>query len=122
MKKRFDIVFGGCYSLFGGCYSKNMKIKNQWSVSDISKEIKMRSNILEFQDLIGEFHDFTIVATKNRIVFGGCYNVGFLESGYIEREEFETLDESLSELLADLETYYNYGPKRVSRIVCNERM
>lgn len=82
----------------------------------------MRSDILEFQDAKGEWHDFTIIATKKRVVFGGCCNVGFIESGYIERDDCESLDETLSELLADLETHYNNGPQYVSRIVCNERM
>jgi len=93
---------------------------NEWSVSDISQSIEMRSNELEFQDPEGEWHNFTIVATPTRIVFGGVCNVGFLESGYLEREDHESLDESLQELLADLETYYNDGPEYVSRIVYNE--
>ena len=96
--------------------------KTQWTVSDISKEIKIRSNELEFQDNTGEFHHFLFIVTKDRIVFGGACNVGFIESGYIEREDHESIDESLQEVLADLETYYNDGPNYVSRIVCNERM
>lgn len=82
----------------------------------------MRSNVLEFQDEKGEWHDFTVIATKERVVFGGCCNTGFLESGYILRDETESLDETLQEMLSDLETYYNDGPDCVSRIVCNERM
>jgi hypothetical protein len=99
-----------------------MKVKQTWSLSDISAEIPMMSNILEFQDNKGEWHDFVIIATKNKIVFGGCTNTGFIESGYLEREDYESLDESLQETLSDLETYYNDGPQFVSRIVCNERM
>jgi hypothetical protein len=56
------------------------------------------------------------------VVFGGACNTGFLESGFILREDYESLDETLQELLADLECYYNEGPESVSRIVCNERM
>lgn len=93
-----------------------------WKLSDVSEEIEMRSNDLEFQDEKGEWHHFTVIATEKKIVFGGCYNVGFIESGYLEREDWESLDESLSETLEDLETYYNNGAKYVSRIVCNERM
>jgi hypothetical protein len=78
--------------------------------------------MVEFQDNAGEWHDFEVLKTPDRIVFGGCCNVGFLESGYILREEGETLDETLSEMLSDLETYYNDGPQYVSRIVCNECM
>jgi hypothetical protein len=94
----------------------------EWSQSDISDTIPMRSHDLEFQDNKGEWHHFTIIATRERIVFGGVCNVGFLESGYLPREEWESLDESLQETLADLEVYYNDGPRYVSRIVCNERM
>lgn len=94
--------------------------KQSWSASDISKPI--RSDVLEFQDNSGEWHDFTIIATRERVVFGGVCNVGFIESGYIEREGGETLDETLEELLADLHTYYNDGPQYTTRIVVNERM
>lgn len=79
-------------------------------------------SVLEFQDVKGEWHDFELLKTPERIVFGGYCNVGFFESGYIERESYESVDETLSELLADLETYYNEGPDYVSRIVCNECM
>ena len=97
-------------------------IMKTWKLSDTSKEIKMRSNDLEFQDEKGEWHHFTIIATEKKIVFGGCCNVGFIESGYLEREDYESLDESLCETLADLESYYNNGAGSVSRIVVNERM
>lgn len=93
-----------------------------WSVSDISKPVSLHPKILEFKDGKGEWHDFTIITTPERIVFGGCCNTGFLESGYIERQDGEDIDETLSELLSDLESYYNDGPAYVSRIVCNERM
>ena len=82
----------------------------------------MRSHDLEFQDDSGEWQHFTVIATRERIVFGGVCNVGFIESGYMEREEYESLDESLAECLAELETYYNNGPDYVARIICNERM
>ena len=99
-----------------------MNEKQVWSVSDISNSITMRANEIEFQDASGEWHLFTIIATPERIVFGGACNVGFLESGFLARDDGESLDESLSETLADLETFYNDGPGYVSRIVCNERM
>ncbi len=97
-------------------------MKKNWTVSDVSDSIPMRSNVLEFQDNKGEWHDFTIIATPDRVVFGGCCNAGFIESGYIERDSAERLDETLQEMLADLETYYNDGPEYVNRIVRNERM
>lgn len=96
--------------------------KKVWTPTDVSNPIEMRSNDLEFQDAAGEWHHFVVVATKDRIAFGGAVNVGFLESGYLEREKDESLDVGLQEMLADLECYYNDGPTSVSRIVCNERM
>lgn len=94
-----------------------------WTVSD-TKNAKCLGTI-EFQDNKGKFHDFEIMecpVPSDRIVFGCACNVGFLESGYIRKEDFESLDETLQELLADLETYYNDGRQYTSRIVCNERM
>ena len=98
-----------------------MSTKTQWKPSDISNPIHMRSNDLEFQAMNGEWINFTVIATPERIVFGGVTNTGFLESGYMERDG-ESLDESLSELLAELETFYNDGRQYVTRIVTNERM
>lgn len=65
---------------------------------------------------------FEVMATETKLIFGGACNVGLLESGYILREEFESVDETLQELHSDLETYYRDGARYVSRIVCNERM
>lgn len=104
------------------------KTTKEWQASDLThaKPIgNMRLNqisMIEFQDNEGEWHDFELLKTPTRVLFGSCCNVGFIESGYIEREEGESLDETLSEMLQDLEVYYNDGPDYVSRIVCNERM
>jgi hypothetical protein len=92
----------------------------QWSASDASKAANVGE--LEFQDNTGEWQHFHVLALPDRLLFGGCCNAGFLESGFILREDFESLDETLQEMLSDLETYYNDGPRYVSRIVCNERM
>lgn len=99
-------------------------MKREWSPSDISRTIRMLSNDLEFEDEKGEWHNFTVIATPDRVVFGDCCNCGFIESGYIERDldGGESLDETLQEMLTDLECYYNDGPDFVERIVCNERM
>lgn len=97
-------------------------MKKIWQLSDVSNSIPIRSNILEFQDNSNEWHVFEIIATQEKIVFGGSCNVGFLESGYICRNDIESLDETLSELFADLQTYYNDGYEYCSRIVCNKRM
>ena len=68
----------------------------------------------------GEY--FEVLEKETKLVFGSACNAGFLESGYILREDFESLDETLQELHADLETFYRDGAQYVSRIVCNERM
>lgn len=78
--------------------------------------------VIEFKDRHGRWHDFMIFTTPFRILFGGMTNVGFLESGYLPRDNYLSLDENLQELLADLEVYYNDGKQYVSRIVTNARM
>lgn len=65
---------------------------------------------------------FSVLSLPSRLIFGGVCNVGFLESGYIRKESFETTDETLQELLEDLEVYYRGGKDYCSRIICNERM
>jgi hypothetical protein len=78
--------------------------------------------IIEFKDRAGNWHDFTVITLPDRLLFGGTCNVGFLESGYMLRDDAESLDESLAELLAELETYYNDGARYAPRLVCNRRM
>jgi hypothetical protein len=89
---------------------------NQWSVSDTTNAKYIGT--LETEG--GGY--FEIIATDKRLIFGQAYNAGFLESGYILRDDCESLDDTLQELNADLETYYRDGAAYVSRIVCNERM
>jgi hypothetical protein len=93
-----------------------MTTLTQWSVSNVENAKYLGTLELES----GEY--FEILATDDKLVFGSACNAGFLESGYILRESFESLDETLQELHADLETYYRDGASYVSRIVCNERM
>ena len=97
-----------------------MKSKTQWQASDTTNA-KLIGEI-EFQDNEGTWQNFTVVALADRLCFGGVCNAGFIESGYILREDYESLDETLGEMQSDLETYYNDGPGYVSRIVCNDRM
>lgn len=98
----------------------------QWTPTNLSYLISFTKfpqvPVLEFQDNKGGWHHFDLIANVERIAFGGCCNAGFIESGYIERDSAESFNETLQELLSDLETYYNDGPQYVSRIVCNERM
>jgi len=93
-----------------------MTTTTKWSFSDITS-----ANYLGTLEIEGE-KSFEVLATDTKLVFGGACNVGLLESGYILRESFESLDETLQELHADLETYYRDGASYVSRMVCNERM
>jgi hypothetical protein len=90
-----------------------------WSVTDISNAKYL--GVIEFEDNEGEFHNFEIMETDDRLVFGGMTNSGFIESGYIEKDGFST-DETLQSLLEDLEVYYNDGSEYTSQIVFNERM
>jgi hypothetical protein len=94
--------------------------KQSWSISSITNAKYLGP--IEFQDRAGEWHNFDVLSTRHRLVFGGACNAGFLESGFIQREDGEENSDLLGELLADLETYYNDGPGYVSRVVCNERM
>ena len=66
--------------------------------------------------------NFDVLRGVDSLIFGGAFNVGFLESGYIVREDGETDDELLAELVADLLVFYSDGPRSVSRIVVNDRM
>lgn len=91
-----------------------------WNVSDMTDAKHL--GIIEFQDNQDEWHDFEIIQTSDRLVFGGHCNTGFLESGYMIIDDCFSIDENLQELLADLETYYNDGPEYCSMIVCNGRM
>jgi hypothetical protein len=94
-----------------------MKTKTQWTASDISGATSLPLLQVDAGDCW-----FDILETPQKIVFGGACNAGFLESGFIVREDGESLDDTLNELLADLETYYRDGANYVSRIVCNDRM
>jgi len=94
-------------------------MEKQWTVSDI--EGAKYLGIIEFQSTDEEYHNFEIMQTADRLVFGGSTNTGFIESGYIELEDGD-VDDALQELLADLEVYYNDGPQYTSHIIFNERM
>jgi len=88
----------------------------QWTVSNTTNADYIGTLELES----GE--SFEVLAADDKLVFGSACNVGFLESGYILRDDCESLDETLQELHDDLEVYYRDGASYVSRIVCNERM
>lgn len=90
--------------------------KQTWVVSDLTGAEHL--GILALEN--GE--SFEVFSLPDRLVFGGFTNACFLESGFILKEDGEKQDEALTELLADLETFYRDGAKYVSRVVCNERM
>lgn len=92
----------------------------RWRASDVSDPLY--SGEIEFQDESKEWHHFHLIVTESRVVFGGACNLGFLESGYLLREEGESMDEGLRECMEELECYYNDGPQFTNRIVYNERM
>ena len=98
----------------------------QTEITEIIKSIREDKHsyvgLIEFQDNEGEYYDFEIYKTKGFLAFGSHCNAGFLISGFIERESYESVDETLQELLEDLQVYYNDGPEYVSRIKCNDRM
>jgi len=94
--------------------------KNNWTATDLSSAIYLGP--IEFEDNKGELHIFELMDTKKRIAFGGACNAGFLESGFIEKEEWESTDETLQELISDLETFYSDGAEYTDRIIFNERL
>jgi len=96
-------------------------METKWTFSN-AEELGTYLGLVEFQSADGEWHNFEIMRTPTRLVFGGAGNVGFLESGYMEIDDCFSLDENLQELVADLEVYYNDGPRYTSQIVCTERM
>lgn len=92
----------------------------KWEVSDISNGKYL--GVIEFQDNSNEWHNFLIMETDTRLVFGGSTNIGFLESGYMNLDKDFSIDENLQELIADLECFYNEGEAYCSGIICNDRM
>jgi hypothetical protein len=95
--------------------------KTKWTSQDMANSKYI--GILEFQDNKEEWHNFEVFESLDgkRLIFGGFSNCGFIESGYMEKDDF-SIDCALSELLSDLEVYYNDGANYTSMIVCNDRM
>lgn len=91
-----------------------------WTCSNVDDTDK-HIGCIEFE-AGGDWHNFEVIQTSKRLVFGGVCNTGFLESGYMDIDDCFSIDENLQELVADLETYYTDGEEYTSCIVCNERM
>lgn len=101
-------------------FTHEAKKMKTWKAQDTEKADYV--GIVEFQSNDGEWHNFEVVKTPTHLIFGGCTNIGLLESGNMEIDDCFSIDENLQELIADLETYYNGGPDYVAYIICNERM
>ena len=95
-------------------------MKTEWKVSNIEKYKYL--GIIEFQDNNDEWHNFEVLQTSDKLVFGGVCNTGFLESGYMLLDNCFSIDENLQELMSDLATYYNDGKEYTNQIIYNERM
>ena len=104
--------------------------RNAWTVSDMTKAEHIGTLSVEATNEDGHpyTYDFEIIATHatsatpNRLFFGSITNSGFLESGFIEIEDGETLNNTLNDLHDDLQTYYVDGPRFTNRIIANNRM
>jgi thioredoxin-related protein len=100
------------------------EIMRKWTSATSAYEMAKGKYLgpVEFKDRHGEWHVFDIVATPHRIVFGGVTNTGFMESGYMPRDNHFSLDVLLQEMLKDLKVYYDFGKHYVSNIVTSARM
>ena len=112
-----EVISAGKYL---GCIEFQTEGEKFLSYGEENEETRLINE--EIQTKEGEFQYFETISVPGKILFGNSTNNCFLESGYILREEGETIDETLSEMLEDLETFYRDGKEFVSRIVCNERM
>jgi len=68
----------------------------------------------------GEY--FEAVKTDDYLVFGNSTNIGLLQSGYMELDNYFSLDSNLETLIEELETYYSDGKDYCNMIICNGRM
>lgn len=98
----------------------------KWTASDITNGKYLGILEIEYvespESTESSYTDFGVIETADRLVFGTCCNIGFLESGYMMKDLDFSTDTNLEELIADLEVYYNQGKQYVSNIVCNDRM
>lgn len=85
-----------------------------WTVTDVSEADHLGT--LELEN--GE--SFEVLNAGSKLVFGGACNAGFLESGYMLRSPFSSLQDDLENLQEDLEAYYR--SKGHVSIYVNDRM
>lgn len=96
-------------------------MKKQWKFQDAEKNGEY-IGLIEFQSNDEEFHTFYIYETETALVFGTACNAGFLESGYMPKDDSFSLDENLQELIQELECFYNDGYRYTTAIICNDSM
>ena len=65
------------------------------------------NSIIELQDNNGEYHIFHILHNDYVIAYGTACNTGFMQDGYIVKDECFSLDEHLQALIEDLECMVN---------------
>ena len=90
-------------------------MKTKW-IHSKAEETGKHLGVVEFKSNNEEWHNFEVFETEDKFVFGGFCNIGFMESGYMLKE-----DGDLSDLVADLKCYYNEDSPSYS-LVHNERM
>jgi hypothetical protein len=93
--------------------------RTKWTPSNVNNSKHLGYH--EIQDSDGEWHSWDILETPTRIVFGSPTNAVFLEDGYIIRERGESLEDTLMELVDELEVYIRDGYQYTTRIILNPR-
>lgn len=96
------------------------ELNGVWRVSDITNAKHL--GCFEFQTEDGEYHNFEVLDTETRLVFGSFCNSGFIESGYMIKDDGFSTDQNLEGLLDNLRIYYEKGKEFATDIICNERM
>lgn len=64
---------------------------------------------------------FEIYKNDTHLIFGSHCNIGLLESGNFIIDNCFSIDENLSELISDLECFYN-NESTSDNFTCNDRM
>ncbi len=89
----------------------------QWKAVNVDNAEYL--GILELSEEF-EFQYFEVVKTEDKLVFGSACNIGLSQSGYLDIDEYFSIDENLQALVEQLEAYYS--GERDLNIVCNECM
>ena len=95
--------------------SLDVNNENQWKAINIDDADYV--GIIEINDSV-----FEIVKTDKHLVFGSSTNTGLLQSGYMEIDDYFSIDENLQALIENIEIFYSDGSLYAVDIVCNDRM